>query len=112
MGLIATAGDRHHAAPRGGARRRPCIARLAGSDVTEAVLHSENDYPIIIAGRAGGRVREGVGHYRSPNAESLSNVGLACLKAVVPQPDSITEYGSDDGNYTGYTTEPTGTILA
>ena len=85
---------------------------LAGSDVTEAVVHSENDFPLIVAGHAGGRLRKNVGHYRSPNAETLSNVGLACLKAVAPDPDSVTDYGSDVGSFKGYTTTPASILLA
>jgi hypothetical protein len=93
---------------------------LAGTDVCEGWNHSEDDYPIIVAGKAGGRLKQGVGHYRSPGAvmtmgESLSNVGMACLKAVVPNPDVITVYGSDlkDGatTYKGRTTTPCAAIL-
>ncbi|MSP24224.1 MAG: DUF1552 domain-containing protein [Myxococcales bacterium] len=84
---------------------------LAGSDVTEGWSHSENDYPILIAGGAGGRLRQGVGHYRSPNSESLSDIGLAVLRAVVPDPTLVQSYGSDSGNYQGYTTTPCAAIL-
>ncbi len=84
---------------------------LCGTDVCEGWDHSEDDYPIIIAGRAGGRLKKGVGHYRSPNAEGLSNVGFAVMKAVIPQPEALTEYGSDQGTYHGRTTTPCAAIL-
>jgi hypothetical protein len=83
---------------------------LAGSGVAEGWNHSELDYPLIVAGHAGGRLKSGVGHYRSTSEESLSDVGFACLKSVLDDPDAVTEYGSDSGNYTGYTTTPCAAI--
>jgi hypothetical protein len=87
-----------------------CI--FASSDVTEGWSHSEDDFPIIIAGGAGGRLRRDVGHYRSSTQESVSDIGLACLKAIAPNPDEVTEYGGDDGSYSGHTTTPCAAILA
>lgn len=88
------------------------VCLLAGSDVCEGWSHSENDFPIIVAGRAGGRLKSGVGHFRSSTAESITDIGFACLKAVVPDPDSITEYGGEGAGYSGRTTTPCGAILA
>lgn len=85
---------------------------LAGSDVCEGWSHSENDYPILVAGRAGGRLRANVGHHRSTSGESITDIGFACLKAVVPNPDLVTEYGGEGAGYSGKTTNPCGAILA
>jgi hypothetical protein len=85
---------------------------LVGSDVTEAWNHSENDYPILVAGRAGGRLKSGVGHYRSALGESLTDIGFACLKSVLPNPDGLTEYGGEGSGYSGKTTTPCSAILA
>ncbi len=84
---------------------------LAGSDVTEGWVHSENDFPIVVAGGAGGRLRQDVGHYRSTDGESLSNIGLAMLRAVAPEPALVTSYGSDSGGYLGYTETPCAPLL-
>jgi hypothetical protein len=85
---------------------------FAASDVAEGWIHSEVDFPIVIAGNAGGRLKTNVGHYRSGSEESVSNIGLACLKAVVDDPDTVTEYGGDDGTYSGLTTTPADAIWA
>lgn len=87
-------------------------AILAGSDVTEGWAHSEDDYPIIVAGNARGRLKTGVGHFRSPNEEGIHNISLACVKAVLPDPETITEIGSNSGNYEGLTNTPCAAIYA
>lgn len=79
---------------------------LAASDVSEGWAHSEDDFPMIVAGNAGGRLKTGVGHYRSPNEEAIHNVSLACVKSVLPDPDAVMEIGSDSGTYTGRTSTP------
>ncbi|MBM4374969.1 MAG: DUF1552 domain-containing protein [Deltaproteobacteria bacterium] len=84
---------------------------LAGSDVCEGWSHSENDYPILVAGRAGGRLRANVGHHRSSSGESIIDIGFACLKAVVPNPELVTEYGGDGSGYSGRTTTPCSAIF-
>ncbi len=87
-----------------------CI--LAGSDVCEGWSHSENDYPILVAGGAGGRLKSGVGHYRSALGESITDIGFACLKAVDPNPETLTEYGGDGQGFSGKTNTPCSAILA
>lgn len=86
-------------------------AVLAGSDVTEGWAHSEDDFPIIVAGNAGGRLKRGVGHYRSANLEPIHDISLACVKAVLPDPDMVVALGSDDGNYNGRTETPCAAIF-
>jgi hypothetical protein len=85
-------------------------AVLAGSDVTEGWAHSEDDYPIIVAGNARGRLKTGVGHYRSGDAEGIHNISLACVKAVLPNPDDVMQIGSNTGSYEGLTSTPCAAI--
>jgi hypothetical protein len=85
---------------------------LIGSDVCEAWVHSENDFPILVAGRAGGRLKSGVGHYRSTKNESITDIGFACLKAVVPDPEKLESYGGAGAGYSGETTTACSAILA
>jgi Protein of unknown function (DUF1552) len=64
---------------------------LLCSDCGEGWSHSLFDHPIVVAGKAGGRlVHPGI-HYRSPDAENTTDVLLAVAQAVVP---TITEIGS------------------
>ena len=99
------------AVPEGNATMLDNMCVLAGSDVCEGWSHSESDYPIIVAGRAGGRLKSGVGHYRSTEGASITDIGFACLKAVVPNPDALTEYGGEVEGFTGKTKTPCNVIL-
>lgn len=54
---------------------------LATSDLTEGFDHSINDYPILVAGKAGGRLKAGI-HERGSGGPNTSNVLLSCLQAV------------------------------
>ncbi|MEZ4445738.1 MAG: DUF1552 domain-containing protein [Polyangiaceae bacterium] len=85
---------------------------LAVSDVAEGWAHSEIDHPIIVAGNAGGRLKQGVGHYRSPDEQPIHDISLACAKSVLPDPTAISELGSVQGNYAGLTTTPCDAIFA
>jgi hypothetical protein len=57
-------------------------AILASSDTAEGKEHSLKDYPILVAGRAGGRLRHPGIHYRSDKGENTSKVLLTVLRAV------------------------------
>jgi hypothetical protein len=87
-----------------------CI--LMFSDVAEGWNHSEIDFPIIVAGHAGGRLKQDVGHFRSPSEESVTNISLACIKAVIPEPDQVDQFGGSDGTYDGFTSTPCAAVLA
>ena len=82
--------------PEGSGNLLDSCAILASSDVSDGREHSIRDYPIVIAGRAGGAlVHPGV-HYRS-DGENTSTVLLTLLQAVgVP----ITEFGVAGGRVT------------
>jgi hypothetical protein len=86
-------------------------AVMAVSDVAEGWAHSEIDHPIVIAGGAGGRLKQAVGHYRSPDEESISDISLAVAKSVLPDPEAITELGSNQSQYEGLTTTPCAAIF-
>lgn len=53
----------------------------ATSELSDGTRHSYDDMPILVAGRAGGRLRGGV-HYRSATDENASMVPLTCMRAV------------------------------
>ena len=85
-------------------------AVMAVSDVAEGWAHSEIAHPIIIAGGAGGRLKQDVGHYRSPDEQSISDISLAVAKSVLPDPEDITELGSNQNSYEGWTSTPCAAI--
>jgi hypothetical protein len=69
-------------------------AILASSDVAEGQPHSLRDYPILVAGRAGGVLRYPGVHYRSTTRENTSKVLLTMLQAVgMP----LTSFGTGGG---------------
>ena len=69
-------------------------AILGSSCVAEGLVHSLTDYPILVAGSAGGALTYPSVHYRSPSAENTSMVLMSMLKAVgVP----LTTFGSMGG---------------
>lgn len=59
---------------------RSCV--LITSDVCEGLYHSGTDYPIVVAGRAGGALRYPGVHDRATASENTSDVLLSCLQAV------------------------------
>ncbi|MBL8917934.1 MAG: DUF1552 domain-containing protein [Myxococcaceae bacterium] len=56
-------------------------AVLCTSDVAEGFTHSGNDYPILVAGSAGGALRTNM-HYRAANGRNTSDLLLALMQAV------------------------------
>jgi len=67
-------------------------ALLATSDVSEGKTHQIDEYPIILAGRAGGALKVGT-HYRSETKESTSLLALSIARALdVP----ASSYGEDE----------------
>lgn len=55
-------------------------AILCTSELSEGYTHTNDEFPILLAGR-GGRLRPGA-HYRSPNRENTSKVLLTLLRAL------------------------------
>jgi hypothetical protein len=69
-------------------------AILASSDTAEGQPHSIRDYPILVAGKAGGALKYPGVHYRSTTRENTSKVLLTLLQAMdIP----ATEFGTEGG---------------
>lgn len=80
-------------------------AVLASTDVSDGRAHTITDYPVLLAGTAGGALRGGV-HYRSSTNENTSKILLTALRAVdLPL---ATGFGKDGG----FTDETIGTLEA
>jgi hypothetical protein len=54
---------------------------LASSDTADGKEHTLEDYPIVVAGRGGGRLRYPGVHHRSDQGENTSKVLLSLLRA-------------------------------
>lgn len=67
---------------------------LGTSDVSLAKTHSPEDFPILLAGSAGGRLRTGV-HYRSTSSENASKVPLTLCRALGME---LAELGDAEGH--------------
>ena len=66
-------------------------AVLATTDVSEGRTHQIDEYPILLAGQAGGTLKTGL-HYRSSTKESTSHLMLSLLRALGIPAES---YGED-----------------
>jgi hypothetical protein len=85
------------AVPEGAGNLLDSCAILASSDTADGKAHSITDYPILIAGRAGGALRYPSVHYRSTSRENTSTVLLSILRGVgLP----LTEFGLGPGRVT------------
>jgi Protein of unknown function (DUF1552) len=71
-------------------------AVLGTTDCSYGRAHSIEDYPILIAGSAGGTLKEGI-HYHSPASENTSKVLLTLSRAMGLTLDS---YGDAEGKVT------------
>lgn len=58
---------------------------FCASDCSEGYSHSIFDQPIVVAGRAGGRLRHPGVHYRSQTGENTTDILVSCLQAVIPE---------------------------
>jgi hypothetical protein len=61
------------------------MAILLSSDCSEGYTHDIFDMPIVVAGRAGGRLRHPGVHYRSASGENTTDILVSCLQAIVPE---------------------------
>jgi hypothetical protein len=71
-------------------------AIMATSDTSDGAAHSVDDYPILIAGSAGGFFKNPGVHYRS----SGENSSMALLSLVRSMGLTVTEYGAGAGRVT------------
>ncbi|HMI82913.1 MAG TPA: DUF1552 domain-containing protein [Polyangiaceae bacterium] len=84
------------AIPEGAGNVLDNCAILASSDVADGFAHSINNYPIVVAGGAGGALKYPGVHYKSAG-ENTSMVLFSLLKAVgLP----LTEFGDAGGRVT------------
>ena len=71
------------AIPEGAGNVLDSCAIMASSDTSDGRFHNIRDYPILVAGKAGGFLKYPGIHYRSPTGdESCSTVLLTMLRAV------------------------------
>ncbi len=66
---------------------------LATTDCSLGRTHSMDDFPIVLAGTAGGTFKKNF-HYRSPSKENASKVLLSIVRSLVPVAGS---FGAADG---------------
>ena len=69
------------ATPEGPGNLLDSSAILASSDCAEGKSHSNRDYPILLAGRAGGRLKFPGIHHRAPQ-QNPNQVLLSMLRSV------------------------------
>ncbi|MBM4379123.1 MAG: DUF1552 domain-containing protein [Deltaproteobacteria bacterium] len=79
-------------------------AVLCTTDVAEGLYHSTRDYPLVLAGRAGGALKHPGVHVRG-NGQNTSDVLLSALRAVGANVPGV-------GGGAGYSTTPCAGILA
>jgi Protein of unknown function (DUF1552) len=85
------------AIPEGAGNLLDSCAILASSDTADGKAHSINDYPIVVAGKAGGVLKYPGVHYRSTTKENTSLVLMSLLRSVgLP----LTEFGDMGGKVT------------
>ena len=54
---------------------------LCTTELSEGNRHSNDEFPVLIAGKGGGRLRGGI-HYRSNTRENASMAGLTALRGA------------------------------
>ena len=81
------------AVPEGAGNLLDSCAILASSDTADGKAHSINNYPILVAGSAGGKLKYPSVHYKS-SGENSSMVLLSILRSVgLP----LTQFGTGGG---------------
>lgn len=69
---------------------------LCTSELADGYLHSNADFPILVAGKGSGRLKGGE-HYRSTTAENTSHAVLTALRGAGVNAES---FGADEGYVT------------
>jgi hypothetical protein len=77
---------------------------LCTTELSEGNVHSNDEFPILIAGKGSGRLR-GNFHYRSPSSENTSKALLTALRAAGLPLESGFGYEA------GHVTDPIGALL-
>ncbi len=103
MQNLATFLDTLAATPEGDGCLLDRCSILCTTELTDGWTHSNQDFPILIAGKGGGRLRGGV-HYRSTSAENTSK---AVLTALWGAGVDVSGFGAD----AGYVSDGVGALL-
>jgi uncharacterized protein DUF1552 len=85
--------SRLQATPEGAGNILDSAAILCCTELSEGFTHTNDEFPVLVAGKAGGALKGGW-HYRSPNKENTSNVLLTLLRAIG---DTRPTFGVDGG---------------
>ncbi len=93
MGHLATFLQRLRDVPIGDGNLLDHASILCTTELTDGYTHSNADYPIIIAGKGGGRLKGGV-HHRSTSGDNTSHAVLSALRGAGVEASS---FGADAG---------------
>ena len=96
MGEFAYMVERLSQIPEGEATLLDNSAVLATTDCSLGRTHSLDNYPLVIAGKAGGKLKSNI-HYRDAGGDNASKVILSLVRAVGVTAGS---FGVDDGETT------------
>ena len=88
--------ERLQSVPEGDATLLDHCALVATSDISLGKIHSFDEFPLLVAGGAGGKLKRNF-HYRSPSDENASGVVLSILRAVGVD---LPEWGREEGRVT------------
>ncbi len=69
------------ATPEGAGNLLERCSILCTTELCNGLTHSNDEYPILIAGKGNGRLKGGI-HYRSPNDENTSKAVLTALRGA------------------------------
>ena len=81
MGDLATFLDKLAALPEGDGTVLDSLGLLCTSDCARGRIHNLDDYPILVAGSMGGRLRTGL-HHRAAGGANAAEVTLTLLRAA------------------------------
>jgi hypothetical protein len=73
--------NRLKSTPEGAGNLLDSCAILCTTELSEGYTHTNDEFPILVAGRAGGALKGGY-HYRSTTKENTSRVLLTLLRAI------------------------------
>lgn len=92
MGDLATFLDKLAALPEGDSTVLDSLGLLCTSDCAHGRVHNLDDYPILVAGSMGGRLRTGF-HHRAAGGSNAAEVTLTMLRAAGLD---LTEWGTGE----------------
>jgi len=81
MEMLAEFLTRLRDTPEGGGSLLDRCSILCTSELSDGRIHSNTEYPLLIAGRGNGRLRGGI-HYRSTTRENTSKAVLTALQGA------------------------------